>query len=132
MTPEEMQQLLALFQEDPYGQGVAEQMQGLGPEAYEMLGEQAKPGFGGGPSFYEPGKIQEYLEMMTAQPEEPQGGAFDLDQYISDYQGARGDPQAQPGLLEKFRNRPTLAKDATRATGLPWKKNPGGATAITR
>jgi len=99
----------------------------LAPEAFGAMGQEYMPG----QTDMDMDLILEYLEAQQ-QPMAPEAAptqepAFDINQYIEGYQADRMNPQArQP------RKRSTLAQQATRAAGLPWKKNPGGATAITR
>jgi len=55
---------------------------------------------------------------------------------VPGYQGPGPDSAKKPPLggtlANAWQNRPSVAKDATRAAGLPWKKNAGGMSAITR
>ena len=104
----------------------------LAPEAFGAMGQEYIPG----QTDMDLDLVMEYLEAMQ-QPGEPEAPpaeepGFDINQYIGDYQAARTDPMATGGLAERWRKRPTLAKDATRAAGLPGKKNPGGMTVLTR
>jgi len=109
-----------------------EAMVDLAPEAYEAMGEQ----WSGKTPTIDYDLILDYLESLQP-PEQPapQEEPFDINKYINKMQ-EQGMQRSAPTIGEKLRilweNRPKLSQDIARVRDLPWKKNPGGMTAITR
>jgi hypothetical protein len=128
MTPEMLQKLWQSIQESgKYDEQNWMGLMDLAPEAYGAMGQEYMPG----ETDMDLDMVLEYLQAqqppMGMEEQAPPAAGFDINQYIEGYQANRMNPQAKPP-----RPRQNLAQQATRAASLPWKKNPGGATAITR